>query len=452
MRRLSLAVLAVLVLAGCSGAPSATTPTTGSSSAPLYAFSPTSTPTTAPDGFGTEPSLLAASDGAVYFSSVLGSATARGDGVWKTTDRGTTWTYLGKADYPFGGGDSDLEELGDGTLLLTGQWRPAAPPALPGVGSPYVTGGESVFRSTDKGATWTPFPTAGYLPAADRNWLAADPSTRTTAYLVYNDAATGLMVGKTMDGGLSWLPPVVVQGSGSAAGLAGGPVGIAGDPVVDAQGTLYIPYGPGPGGGTVQLLFRSLDGGQTFSASTVRTTPAGATSGAIFSTVAADTNGELYFAWAETQDGAMRAFVAHSEDQGVTWTDPLAVSPLGMSIAFPWVVAGSPDHLAVGYYASAGSFVPDAAPANATWRPMVSFLPDIHDATFVTVAATATPNHIGPICTGGTGCSSGRTLGDFFELAVDPQGFVDLVWADDTGSAQSNHVAFQVAGPVLIGP
>lgn len=450
-RAAAFAALLLLALAGCAGS-STSSPSKGlpPPASPGYAFGPASTPSNAPDGFGSEPSLLVAPDGAVYFSSILGSATARGDGVWRSADKGATWDYLGKADYPFGGGDSDLEALPDGTLLLTGQWRPAAIPALPAVGSPYVTGGESVFRSTDKGATWTPYPVAGTLPAADRNWLASDPREGGAVYLVYNDLATGLMVSKSVTGGSTWLPPVPVQGSGSVAGVAGGPVGIAGDAVVDAQGTLFIPYGPGPGGGTVQLLFRSDDGGQTFTSHTVHTTPADESSGAIFSTLDVDANGELSFAWAETQHGAMRAFVAHSEDHGATWTDPLAVSPPGVSVAFPWVVSGSPDHLAVAYYGTAGNTTPDNAGKDATWVPMVSFIPDIHAGDAFTVPVTATPNHKGPICTGGTGCTSGRTLGDFFEMARGADGRVAVVWADDTGSAQSNHVAFQTEGPSLL--
>ncbi len=417
-----------------------------------HAFANATTPNAAPDGFGSEPSILVAKDGAIYFTTVLGSAppydqptqvaNKRGDGLFVTRDNGTTWTYLGKADYPFGGGDSDLDELGDGTLLLTGQWRPSAIPSLPAVGAPYVTGGESVSRSADGGKTWTAFPTAGYLPDADRNWLAVrDPST---VFLVYNDGVGGLEVGKSTDGGKTWLPPVEV--AGTSGGPANGPNGIAGDAVVDANGTLYIPYGPGPGGGTVQRVYTSSDGAGSFQEHIVHATPSGETSGAIFSTIAVDTGGELYYAWAETQGGAMRIFVSHSEDKAETWGNPIVVSPPGMSAAFPWVVAGSPDHLAVAYDAAQGTFKPDDAPANTTWKPMVSFVDDVHTGAADTVAVTATPNHVGPICTGGTGCTSGRNLGDFFEMGRDKWGHVVVVWADDTGEARTNHAAVQAIG------
>jgi hypothetical protein len=445
MKGAVLLVLLLVAAAGCSS-PGSRTP---APAAPAYAFAAASTPTQAPDGFGTEPSLLAAADGALYFTSVLGSATARGDGLWRSADEGATWAYLGKADYPFGGGDSDLDELPGGALLLTGQWRPAAVPPNP-LGSPYVTGGESVSRSADGGQTWQPFPTAGYFPAADRNWLAVDGQT---AYLVYNEAATGLEVGKSTDGGRTWLPPTLVPQSTSD--VPDGPNGIAGDAVVDAEGRLFIPYGPGPGGGTVQRVLRSADGAQTFDAVTVHTTPPDATSGAIFSTLALDHAGNLYLAWSESTGGkpeSMAVFLSHSPDHGDTWSDPVRVTPPGTSAVFPWVVAGAAGEVAVAAYMTENLTLPDDAPDDTAWHPTVSFSQDAlsADAAFVTVRATPTPNHVGPICTGGTGCTSGRTLGDFFEAAVTPDGRVALVWADDAGGAQANRVAVQDFGPRLL--
>jgi hypothetical protein len=462
MKAVPVAALALSLMAGCLSAPTSTGPpqcpdcglhTT------VFGFEDVRTPANAPDGFGSEPSLLVAQDGSIYFTSVLGSApppdqptqvaNKRGDGLWKSTDNGGNWTYLGKADYPFGGGDSDIDELASGRLLLTGQWRPSAFPPTP-VAPPdqvptYITGGESVSYSDDGGKTWVERPTAGYLPYADRNWLATFGDK--IAYLAYNDGASGLMVGKTTDGGVTWLPPVLVQGTTDTGTSGPGPNGISGDIVVDGNGTLYIPYGASIGGGSVERVYRSTDGGQSFKELTARTTPVGETAGGIFSTLAADAFGHLSLVWAETHAGGLRVFLASSADQGDHWTDAMQVSPDRLTAAFPWVAADSAGNLAIGYYATNGSFLPDDAPADASWFPTVTFAGNPFVGPpyrgWETDRVTDIPNHRGAICTQGTGCSSGRALGDFFELAFTPADRVAVIFADDTGDGQANRFALQ---------
>ncbi len=436
-RLLVLAALLGAALAGCTSEPVGLDPLL----LPPPAFSLPVAPADAPDGFGSEPSILAARDGSLYIVSVLGSAEARGDGVWRSRDEGATWDYLGKVDFPFGGGDSDLDEDESGRLYVTGQWRPVALPI-------YLTGGESVATSTDGGETWINHPVAGYLPAADRQWVATHGDA--TAYLVFNDLATGLMVTKTTNGGLVWTPPVAVPGTASE-GRAGFPNGIAGDPLVDADGVLYIPYGPGPGGNGAQRVYISRDGAATFEEVVVAEPASGQSFGAIFSSLAMDTQGGMYLVWGVVEGGSQRVVLSHSPD-GVAWSEPIGVSPQGSAAVFPWVVAGAPGRVAVAYYVAAGEFVSNDAPSAAEWYPQVAFSEDAlaEQPMWSQVLLQGMPNHIGPLCTAGTGCDPQyRGLGDFFELAMMPDGRVAAVWVDDAGDERVNRVAVQSAGSLL---
>ncbi len=437
-------LLAMLVcaplLAGCSQNVADELPV----SVPVPRFAEPVVPIDAPDGFGSEPSILATREGTLFIVSVLGSAEARGDGVWRSRDDGATWEYLGKVDYPFGGGDSDLDEDEAGRLYVTGQWRPVALPI-------YLTGGESVATSTDGGDTWINHPVAGYLPAADRQWVATHGDG--TAYLVYNELASGLMVTKTTNGGLVWQPPVQVPGTASS-GSFGFPNGIAGDPVVDADGVLYIPYGPGPGGSGPQRIYISRDGAASFEEVVVAVPAGDARFGVIFSSLAVDLEGGLYLVWVVAEGGRQRVVLSHSAD-GTNWSEAVDVSPVHSTAVFPWIVAGEPGRVAVTYNRAPGWFMSDDAPQGAQWFPAIAFSDDARAAEplFTEVVLQQTPNHVGPLCTGGTGCDPQyRGLGDFFEAAMMPDGRVAVVWPDDAGDQRVNRVAVQAVGSLLSRP
>jgi hypothetical protein len=69
---------------------------------------------------------------------------------------------------------------------------------------------------------------------------------------------------------------------------------------------------------------------------------------------------------------------------------------------------------------------------------------------FKAVQISSEPNHIGQICTGGIGCSTGgnRNLLDFFTIDFDHLGAANVVWADDNNnfSFDINRFSRQLAG------
>ncbi len=61
-------------------------------------------------------------------------------------------------------------------------------------------------------------------------------------------------------------------------------------------------------------------------------------------------------------------------------------------------------------------------------------------ASFAQSLVSNTPNHVGVVCTNGTGCAPGtRNLLDLFEVAIDPQnGRAAIIYTDDTITTTSS--------------
>ncbi|HZT78506.1 MAG TPA: hypothetical protein VFA27_17790 [Vicinamibacterales bacterium] len=127
-----------------------------------------------------------------------------GDGIYKSTDAGTTWTHLGLRDARQIG--ALIVDPGDPNRVF-----------VAALGHPYGPNDErGVFRSTDGGRTWQK------VLYKDENTgaidLAFDPSNARTVYAVlwsarqapweYNNAYVGSTSGlfKSTDGGSTWQP------------------------------------------------------------------------------------------------------------------------------------------------------------------------------------------------------------------------------------------------------
>ena len=185
----------------------------------------------------------------------------------------------------------------------------------------------------------------------------------------------------------------------------------------------------------------------------------------IFPSVAVDNAGNVYAEWTDGKN----VYFESSRDHGTTWNGvkgscatpctaypatagtgiPTRVStPYGTAncytkiastcglhtAVFPWVAATGDGHVDFVWYGSStnkfdGSSSSFGA-ANSAWS--VFFAETLNGLAYATKAhptagptiyqtiASHLPNHVGTICTGGIGCSSGRTLGDFFQVAIEP--------------------------------
>lgn len=243
-------------------------------------------------------------------------------------------------------------------------------------GSGY-TEEDTVTKSTDNGRTWSApvvVPTIHPNTYADRMWLEADTSPSSprkndlyvseVEYYGASQLDSVMTVSHSTDGGSTWTTVPVGPAYSGATFTSGG------NAVVGKDGTVYITAlvcsGPSSGascGGTVQTnyLFRSNDGGKTWSSGTVidkptiapepcHCSPYGQLPGtkaivAELPMIAIDNSngpraGTLYVADASwVHNSFLQVRLISSKDGGKTWSKPRLLAPKSDTHDqfFPWV-------------------------------------------------------------------------------------------------------------------
>lgn len=231
---------------------------------------------------------------AVYVSScaVLVEFSMKIGGLFKTVDGGRTWTRLE-------GGLTECEV----TELAIDPWAPSRLFAATEAG---------LFQSDDGGATWRAnagIPHAHSHDFAGHSWVwttvAFDPHVPGAVYASHEEM--GFL--KSVDGGATWLP----KGADLLAG-GWGLFEIVPDP--RTPGRLYGLAS----NGTASFLFRSTDGGETWSPAV-----AGLEGRALRDLAISPASSVLYLA---TDAGVFR-----SEDGGLIWTPPPPGTPVREALA-----------------------------------------------------------------------------------------------------------------------
>jgi len=181
------------------------------------------------------------------------------------------------------------------------------------------------------------------------------------------------------------------------------------------------------------IVSRSTDGGKSWKANRVYHAPLFTDFSNVFPALAADPiNGKLYALWSD----AHAVFFSASNDHGVHWSAAVTVNIAPATTAlFPWVAAynGIVD---VVYYGTTAADKNDPA---AVWNTFLA--QSFNDgATFAQSLVSNTPNHVGVVCTNGTGCPGGtRNLLDLFEVAINPvNGRAGVIYTDDTITTDSS--------------
>lgn len=167
----------------------------------------------------------------------------------------------------------------------------------------------------------------------------------------------------------------------------------------------------------------------------------------------------VYSGYAHKGD-PMHVWLQQSSDHGSTWTAPYAVDSVlpgaeGQDL-FGWVAGGGKDVAVVSWYHTAA---PNKDADGIDWTVPVAQVRGLASGQPTAVYGMASDHsvHHGPICTLGTFCgilpgsSDDRSLLDFFQVEVGPDGVPAVTWSDnnriDGGAKTGVGYARQVKGP-----
>jgi hypothetical protein len=403
-----------------------------------------------PNSSITEPSLSIDPKGRIFVCGP-GGAGGAGNAGWFSHDDGKTFHRKDTAgSMEDGGGDCELQYLPDGSLVT----------------ADLAVRTSVIFRSTDGGKTFTQQADAG--TEQDRQWFAYD-ARKKELYLVYHDivAETEQYV-VSKDGGKTWSNPVLVN---SADQFAGPPNVIAqqgetaslvdqgyntmsGPMLIDPKGGhQYVVYavssaqdnltsvgGFGPTRGIVVAHRGPEDSGfsNKYAVVSSGTPGGGAINGAIFPWGTVDPAGNVYVVYNSSQGGSFHTYYVVSTDHAKTWSKPVRVdgnpATKGATV-YATGSAGAPGVLDLAWYESDDAASPDDPSAH--WY--VDFA-QVRNAAGKAPSITRSriSDHIvhhGSICQKGILCVSrlgdDRSLGDFFELAIGPDGMAQVAWTDN---------------------
>lgn len=346
-----------------------------------------------------EPGIDIAPDGALYVAAVPGLGSP--SHVFRSTSGGSTWypTPVGtRAAFP-GGAAADLTVSPvTGALAITDLWG----------------GSSTVGRSNDGGATWTAQPVQGEL-FQDRPWVAA-----TTANVVYHataQAAAGIVVAKSVDGGYTYGTRTVAVPAATRGCFCP-----SGNLVAEPADRIGFAYATNAGGVS---FARSVDGGVTFTSTVVR----GASTYDTLTSlpiVASGGNGVLAATWTEVGSATTRIGFSRSTNFGVSWSAPLYVVTTGTSL-HPWVAVHG-NQVGISMYRTSAVATPGTVPSSALWYETYVESLDLGSSWSTPTIADASPVKSGPICTDGLGCDGDTELGGFQSMAFDQGGRPNLAY------------------------
>jgi len=235
---------------------------------------------------------------------------AASGGVFKSTDAGATWTAIFDAEPSLSIGDIAIAPSDSNTIYVgTGESN------CGGGGMTYD--GMGVYKSTDGGASWT---SVGLDSTRNTGRIAINPNNPNIVFV----AAMGDLFGttpqrgiyRTMDGGTSWQQVLFVSDSTGGADLAINPQNP--DTIFAAMWERVRTPSNEDYGGNQCNIYRSVDGGTTWSILTSGLPANSASTGRIGLGISAS-NPAVVYASICTNTGGFQG-IYQTTNNGNTWT------------------------------------------------------------------------------------------------------------------------------------
>jgi hypothetical protein len=349
--------------------------------------------------------------------------------AWYSDDGGASWHYVDRTLPPDNAPGSGFSDPDF---------------AIDTAGNTYLSeinlANVAVSKSTDAGHSYK-LQNFFAQTLTDRQWKAAGPPN--TVFIVGNASEGGTVpeepagnnghtIYRSTDGGRTFS-----QGIANEGGL--------GDIKFDnGSGTLYEAHYQD---GTLQIAaFRHALDANVQTALTPEIIPVadGVQLLSHWPAIDVDSAGNIYMVWDEGGHGSREAGVwySYSTDGGRTWAAPTRVDPDDHTDIWPWIAVGSPGRVAISWFGNDHALPDNDAEQAADGDPWNVYVAQTLTGLgctrgtspgFKVTRATPEPFHVGTVCMGGTICQAqlvDRRLGDYFTIDIDTTGRVVAAYSD----------------------
>ena len=400
-----------------------------------------------------EPTVAVTSDGTLFYAAITFQNDVAGQDfplprtdILRSVDGGLTWEDV--TPYLPGGVVRSHFDTGDPYVYVD-----PVTDRVYDLDQRFAVGQYSVSWSDDKGESWTgPVFLCDAPPCDHQTIVTYKPIVPAPLYpshvMVCYNQIHSVACKVSPDGGAAWTratPPFLGAGPEGFCG------GLHGHLKASADGVVYLPKEHCG----VPMVAVTKDGGLTWKTTKVGDVGASGPD----PVVAVDEAGNAYYVFL---DGDGRMYLSYSTDQGDSWSEPLDVTPPGITAThLPALAAGADGRVVIAYVATDD---PDgyeqeqkASEADAVWHAYLTLVDAANTPEPVLTTARVNPAD-DPVVRGRCGPGRCPALYDFIDVVIDADGRPWAAFSDACVEAcvadpkERNNALLGFVGTLEVGP